>query len=250
MINTAAFHRVDDIEKDEHGEAQRAFAVNAVAAWRLGTACARRARGSSTSAPTMCSAAARPGPYAEDAPAGAAQRLWRVQAGRRATHPAGRPAARRSPVVGALRRRGIRRQGRNFVETMLRVAGEGKPLRVVEDQVSTPTYTLDLAEAIARLVAADPPGGVSPHQRGRMLVVRVRAAHLHALQPSGPALPDVERRVQGACGTPAHSQRPRGRARTVAAPAGPRRWRRTSARRASRPLTRRRRRPRDGPLLQ
>ena len=43
---------------------------------------------------------------------------------------------------------------------MLRLASEGKPLRVVEDQVSAPTYTGDLAHAIARLLAADAPGGV------------------------------------------------------------------------------------------
>jgi dTDP-4-dehydrorhamnose reductase len=46
-------------------------------------------------------------------------------------------------------------KGGNFVETMLRVAGQGKPLRVVADQVCTPTYTVDLATATAALIAAD-----------------------------------------------------------------------------------------------
>lgn len=49
-------------------------------------------------------------------------------------------------------------KGGNFVETMLRVAGQGKPLRVVGDQRCTPTYTADLATAIADLVAADATG--------------------------------------------------------------------------------------------
>src|SRR5579883_2875705 len=35
-------------------------------------------------------------------------------------------------------------KGGNFVETMLRVAGQGRPLRVVADQVCTPTWTVDL----------------------------------------------------------------------------------------------------------
>jgi dTDP-4-dehydrorhamnose reductase len=44
-------------------------------------------------------------------------------------------------------------KGSNFVETMLRLAGQGKPVRVVSDQVCTPTYTADLAQATAALVA-------------------------------------------------------------------------------------------------
>src|SRR5438105_1719353 len=36
-------------------------------------------------------------------------------------------------------------KGGNFVETMLKVAGQGKPLRVVGDQVCTPTSTVDVA---------------------------------------------------------------------------------------------------------
>jgi dTDP-4-dehydrorhamnose reductase len=37
-------------------------------------------------------------------------------------------------------------KGGNFIETMLRIAGQGKPLKVVDDQRCTPTYTADLAE--------------------------------------------------------------------------------------------------------
>ena len=44
-------------------------------------------------------------------------------------------------------------KGGNFVETMLRLAGQGKPLRVVDDQTCTPTYTADLAAAAAALTA-------------------------------------------------------------------------------------------------
>jgi dTDP-4-dehydrorhamnose reductase len=46
-------------------------------------------------------------------------------------------------------------KGGNFVETMLRVAGQGKPLRVVADQVCTPTWTVDLAEATVPLVQTE-----------------------------------------------------------------------------------------------
>ncbi len=43
-------------------------------------------------------------------------------------------------------------EGRNFVRTMLRLAGEGQPLRGVDDQYAQPTYAADLAAAIATLI--------------------------------------------------------------------------------------------------
>jgi dTDP-4-dehydrorhamnose reductase len=49
-------------------------------------------------------------------------------------------------------------KGGNFVETMLRLAGLGKPLRVVADQVCTPSYTADVAAATAALVGVGQPG--------------------------------------------------------------------------------------------
>jgi dTDP-4-dehydrorhamnose reductase len=43
-------------------------------------------------------------------------------------------------------------KGGNFVETMLRLAGQGKPIRVVADQRCTPSFTADVAAGIAELV--------------------------------------------------------------------------------------------------
>lgn len=42
--------------------------------------------------------------------------------------------------------------GKNFVETMLRLAGEKSELSVVDDQIGSPTFTKDLATAIKALL--------------------------------------------------------------------------------------------------
>jgi len=47
---------------------------------------------------------------------------------------------------------GSRGRGGNFVETMLNKAMAGEAIRVVDDQVLTPTYTVDLATAIRKLI--------------------------------------------------------------------------------------------------
>ncbi len=48
--------------------------------------------------------------------------------------------------------------GPNFVQTMVNAARAGKPLRVVSDQVGSPTYTMDLAEAALDLFDAQAHG--------------------------------------------------------------------------------------------
>ncbi len=50
-------------------------------------------------------------------------------------------------------------RGKNFLATILRLAREGKPLRIVDDQVGAPTWSRAIAQATARLLsqlAADP----------------------------------------------------------------------------------------------
>lgn len=44
--------------------------------------------------------------------------------------------------------------GHNFLKTMLRLAAEGKSVRVVDDQIGSPTYAWDLAQASAAVVEA------------------------------------------------------------------------------------------------
>lgn len=47
-----------------------------------------------------------------------------------------------------------------FPATILQLAKEGKPIRVVADQVGSPTYTPELAGAILNLLGFEPPKGI------------------------------------------------------------------------------------------
>jgi dTDP-4-dehydrorhamnose reductase len=51
--------------------------------------------------------------------------------------------------------RGQGGKGGNFVETMLRLGKAGKPLRVVDDQICTPSSTVDIASAAAQIVLTE-----------------------------------------------------------------------------------------------
>lgn len=53
--------------------------------------------------------------------------------------------------------------GKNFVETMVRFGKEREELRVVADQVGSPTFTGDLARAIFNLLALENAGGEAPY---------------------------------------------------------------------------------------
>lgn len=52
------------------------------------------------------------------------------------------------------------KDGKNFVETMLSLAERGKPLKVIDDQIGSPTYAVDLAQATRELVEAKKHSGI------------------------------------------------------------------------------------------
>jgi dTDP-4-dehydrorhamnose reductase len=156
VLNATAFNRVDDAERDP----APAFALNAVAVHHLVRAAERhRARLCHFSTDYVFGAAG-PGPFAETAvPAPASAYGVSKLAGEHLVRNAGAHhlVIRSAGLYGVA---GSSGKGGNFVETMLRLGREGKPIRVVDDQVLTPTFTADLARAVRDLLAADPPGGI------------------------------------------------------------------------------------------
>jgi dTDP-4-dehydrorhamnose reductase len=148
VINTAAFNRVDDCED----EPDKAFSVNAYGARNLARVCAELHCVLTHISTDYVFGGEKASPYIEDD----VPNPRSVYGGSKL---AGEYFVRNiCPKHFIVRTSGLyglagsSGKGGNFVETMIRLAGEKKPVRVVEDQVLTPTYTNDLAERLKELV--------------------------------------------------------------------------------------------------
>ena len=160
VINTAAFHNVGACEEAP----ERAFAVNATGAWNVARACVPLGASLVHISTDYVFDGQKGSPYVEDdlpRPLNiygvsklAGEHLIRYTlqqhfiirtSGLYGTHPC--------------RAKG----GDNFVGLMLRLAQERDEVRVVDDEVLTPTYTLDLAHQIALLIHTDGLGPKSAH---------------------------------------------------------------------------------------
>lgn len=153
VVNTAAFHNVPRCETTP----EAAFAVNATAAWHLARTCtALGARLVHVSTDYVFDGAKR-APYVEtDAPAPLNVYGISKLAGEHAVLAGGAHQVVRSSGLYGLRP--CRAKGGNFVDTMFRVAAEKPEVRVVDDEVLTPTFTADLAAQIRVLALEGPPG--------------------------------------------------------------------------------------------
>lgn len=156
VINCTAFNRVDEAEDCP----EPAFGVNAHAVLHIARACHRTgARLLHFSTDYVFDSPARLPLTEADAPNPASVYGLSKLAGE---HMA-RLGCAQSWVVrtcGLYGHTGSREKGTNFVETMLRLADSGKPLKVVNDQHCTPTSTMDLARASIELISADTPYGL------------------------------------------------------------------------------------------
>ncbi|WP_421740928.1 dTDP-4-dehydrorhamnose reductase [Cellulomonas sp.] len=150
VVNCAAYTAVDAAETDEPA----AFAVNATGAANVArAACRVGARVVHVSTDYVFDGAAHT-PYAEGAPLGPRSAYGRTKAAGewavRAEHP-DHLLVRTAWLYGA--------HGGCFPKTIARLAAERGGLDVVADQVGQPTWTVDLASLVLRLVEAQAPSG-------------------------------------------------------------------------------------------
>jgi dTDP-4-dehydrorhamnose reductase len=150
VINTTAFLRVDDCED----QAELAYRVNAVAVHDVARAC--RAADAALMHVSTDYVFGRDGgrrhPWTEDDRPEPTSVYGASKLAGEALALAYAPRACVVRTAGLYNLLGSRGKGGNFVETMLRVAAQGKPLRVVADQWLTPTFTPDLARAMVDLL--------------------------------------------------------------------------------------------------
>lgn len=148
ILNTAASHRVDECED----RPIQAFAVNAVAVGDLALAAGEIAAVLVHFSTDYVFDGRQRRPYREADPPGplsvyatskvAGEYLIRAHLDRHFI-------VRTCGLYGLA---GSRDRGGNFVETMLQLAAEGKEIRVVGDQVVTPTSAKELARKVRQLV--------------------------------------------------------------------------------------------------
>jgi len=153
VLNMAAFHKVDLCET----EIENTFAVNAFGARYLAQACCRfnAVLVHMSTDYVFGGDVTRQNPYVEgDSPAPINVYGVSKLAGEHLIQGLTRRyfIFRATGLYGVA---GSSGKGGNFVELMLRLAHEGKDIRVVDDQRLTPTYTVDLANQIAAVIETE-----------------------------------------------------------------------------------------------
>ncbi len=158
IANFTGYHKTDEVESN----ATLAFRINAHAVREMARVCARKsARFIHISSDFVFGGdCGRRTPYREIDPPnplnvyGASKAMGEAFALR---ENAGTTVLRVASLFGTA---GASGKGGNFVETMLRLARERREVRVVDDQIMSPTATSDAALAICRLIAAEAPAGI------------------------------------------------------------------------------------------
>jgi dTDP-4-dehydrorhamnose reductase len=151
VFNCAAYHKVDELE----GEEDRAAAVNVRAVKRLAERCAERGAKLVHFSTNYVFDGTASEPYTErDLPNPRSVYALSKLAGEYAAR-AYEPRALVVRSAGLYGLAGSDSKGGNFVERLLARVERGEPVKMVEDQRLTPTFTADLAGAVVAAVEAD-----------------------------------------------------------------------------------------------
>jgi len=148
VINTAAFVRVDDCEE----EVGKAFSVNAFAVRSLAQICADLDCTLVHISTDYVFDGKKGEPYTEE---DLTNPINVYGASKLAGEHFVQAICEKHLIIrtsGLYGKAGSSGKGGNFVETMIRLAQEGKPIRVIDDQVFSPTYARDLAVLIEEAV--------------------------------------------------------------------------------------------------
>lgn len=153
VVNTAAFHNVPKCET----QPADAYAGNAIAPGDLARACSEAGARLVHVSTDYVFDGAKQAPYVEtDRPNPLNVYGVSKLAGEYAVLNAGDHQVVRSSGLYGMRP--CRAKGGNFIDTMFRLAAEKPEVRVVNDEVLTPTFTADLAAQIRMLALEGPPG--------------------------------------------------------------------------------------------
>jgi dTDP-4-dehydrorhamnose reductase len=154
IVNTAAYHNVPLCETDP----LKAFALNAVAPATLATLCTQAGARLVHVSTDYVFDGVKEAPYVEgDCPNPLNVYAVSKLAGEYAVLNTGEThqVVRSSGLYGV---RPCRAKGGNFIDTMYRLAREKPEVRVVADEILTPTFTADLAAQIRTVALNGPPG--------------------------------------------------------------------------------------------
>lgn len=197
VVNCAAYTRVDDAER----ERAAAFAVNAEGALYVARVCARRNVRLLQISTDYVFDGRKGRPYVESD----------------VTEPMGVYGASKLAGEKNIRAEGgaflivrtqslFGRHGPNFVRAIVEKIRQGQtPLRVVSDQVSSPTYTRHLAEALVRLMRLDKRGVVHVSASGECSWYELARAIVARLQPTTQVVPITSRELGRPAPRPAYS---------------------------------------------
>ncbi len=148
VINTAAFNRVDECED----RIEEAFAVNAFALRGLSRVCAELCATLVHFSTDYVFDGRKGAPYVED---DVPRPLCAYGESKLAGEHFIEALCARHLVIrtcGLFGKAGCLDKGGNFIQTMLNLAGQGRPIRVVADQRVSPTSTEELADNVLALI--------------------------------------------------------------------------------------------------